>query len=133
MGSYALLDFGKALSNSPIPSRGLHSGVSLRSVGIGVGLTVFLATSLLFASAAFAFPVTFATSFRIFVSARFTFSSGFLIVFVSVKSISASVVFRLGAYCGVDGGGSSRVSMVVFTLHISGWIAVVGLRSFFRF
>ena len=73
MGSYALLDFGKALSNSPIPSMGLFSGIALGFVGIGVSLTFSLVTSLLFALVAFAFPVTFATGFDVVVSACILF------------------------------------------------------------
>ena len=60
-----------------------------------------------------------------------TFSSVFLIGFVSLDPVLAFIVFRLVACCCVDGGDSSQVSSVIFTSHFSGWIVLVGLGEFF--
>ena len=74
MASNALRDFGKTLSNSPIPSRGLFLAVTFGFVGISLSLTAPLGTSLLFVSVVFAFPVTFATSLDVLVGSWITFS-----------------------------------------------------------
>ena len=77
--SNAFRGFGKTLSNLPISTQGFFSGDILGFLGAGVGWAVPLGASLLlFILVAFAFPVTFATSFGILVSSLGTFSGFFL-------------------------------------------------------